>query len=113
LYTRWFHRWGLLAGWAAGMLYGTLAAYNVVNPATGSHFAGSVAIIPVVGELGYIALTAFAVNALIAAVVTVILNAAGVPNGHDETVKADYFADEGDPRIEKRPEKPLEKVPAM
>ena len=24
LYTRWFHRWALLAGWAVGMVYGTL-----------------------------------------------------------------------------------------
>jgi SSS family solute:Na+ symporter len=111
LYTRWFHSWGLLAGWAGGMLYGTVAAYSVVSPATGNHFAGSLSLIPVVGELGYIALTAFAVNALTAAVVTVALNAAGVPHGHDETVKADYFADEGDPRVERRPEKPLEKVP--
>ena len=23
LYTRWFHRWALLAGWAVGMVYGT------------------------------------------------------------------------------------------
>ena len=35
LYTRWFHRWALLAGWAVGMVYGTLAAYGVANPATG------------------------------------------------------------------------------
>ena len=110
LYTRWFHRWGLLAGWIGGMYYGTMAAYNVVNPVTGNHFAGSVALIPVMGELGYIALTAFALNALIAAVVTVILNAAGVPHGHDETVKADYFADEGDPRVERRLDKHLEPV---
>ena len=102
LYTRWFHRWALLAGWAGGMLYGTIAAYNVVNPATGNHFAGSVSTIPVLGELGYIALTAFAVNTLIAGVATFILDATGAPRGHDETVKADYFADEGDPRVEKR-----------
>ena len=25
LYTRWFHRWALLAGWAVGMVYGTVA----------------------------------------------------------------------------------------
>jgi SSS family solute:Na+ symporter len=110
LYTRWFHHWGLLAGWAGGMLYGTVAAYNLVNPATGNHFAGSVAMIPVIGELGYIALTAFAVNALIAAVFTVILNVAGVPHGPDETVKSDYFADEGDPRVERRLGKELEPV---
>ena len=28
LYTRWFHRWALLAGWAAGMGYGTYLAYD-------------------------------------------------------------------------------------
>ena len=70
LYTRWFHRWGLLAGWAGGMLYGTITAYNVINPATGNHFAGSLSLIPVIGQMGYIALTAFAINALIAAVFT-------------------------------------------
>jgi solute:Na+ symporter, SSS family len=102
LYTRWFHRWGLLAGWVVGMVYGTLTAYNVVNPATGNHFAGSLSLIPVIGQLGYIALTAFGINTIIATVVTIILAAAGVPHGHDETSKDDYLADEGDPRVEKR-----------
>ena len=32
LFTRWFHRWALLAGWAVGMVYGTIAAYNVRSP---------------------------------------------------------------------------------
>src|SRR5215467_636507 len=50
LYTRRFHAWGLLTGWAVGMVYGTMAAYNVVNPATGNHFAGSVAAIPLIGR---------------------------------------------------------------
>jgi SSS family solute:Na+ symporter len=103
LYTRWFHRWGLLAGWAGGMLYGTITAYNVINPATGNHFAGSLSLIPVIGQMGYIALTAFAINALISAVFTALLNVAGVPHGRDETTDGDYFADEGDPRLEKRP----------
>jgi SSS family solute:Na+ symporter len=102
LYTRWFHRWGLLAGWAGGMLYGTIVAYNVINPATGNHFAGSLSLIPVIGQTGYIALTAFAINALLAAVFTVILDLAGVPHGQDETIEEDYFADEGDPRVQKR-----------
>ena len=101
LYTRWFHRWGLLAGWAAGMIYGTLAAYNLVNPVTGNHFAGSVSMIPVIGQMGYIALTAFTINALVAAAMTVVLGLAGVPHGDDETIEADYLADEGDPRVEK------------
>ncbi len=97
LYTRWFHPSGLLFGWVAGMWYGTNAAYNVVNPATGAHFGGSVALIPMIGKLGYIALNAFALNAIVSAVLTVILNAMKVPSGSDETRKADYFADEGDP----------------
>ena len=83
LYTRWFHGWGLLAGWAAGMLYGTVTAYNLVNPVNGNHFAGSVAMIPVIGELGYIALTAFALNVIVAAAVTAVLTAMKVPHGRD------------------------------
>ena len=101
LYTRWFHRWGLLAGWAVGMLYGTYTAYNVVNPVTGAHFGGSLANIPGIAQMGYIAMTAFILNLVIAAVVSAVLNAMKVPNGVDETIKGDYFADAGDPRVEK------------
>src|SRR6476619_7142535 len=101
LYTRWFHRWALLAGWAVGMVYGTLAAYNVTNKATGAPFAGSVANMPVVGQLGYIAVTAFAFNVVVAAVLTLVLRALKAPEGQDETIPADYFADAGDPKVEK------------
>jgi len=45
-----------------------------------------------------------AINAVLAAVFTVILNAAGVAHGQDETNTEDYFADEGDARVEKRRE---------
>ena len=89
------------------MIYGTVTAYNLVNPATGNHFAGSLAMIPVIGQLGYIALTAFAINALLAAAVTVVLNLVNVPDGRDETIATDYLADEGDPRAEKRVEHTL------
>jgi SSS family solute:Na+ symporter len=105
LYTRWFHPWGLLAGWAGGMVYGTLTAYRVINPVSGTHFAGSLSVIPVIGEMGYIALTAFAANALIATLLTAILNVARVPQTPDETTMDDYFADEGDPRVEKHRER--------
>ena len=101
LYTRWFHRWGLLAGWAVGMVYGTITAYNVINPATKAHFGGSLEIIPSIGKMGYIATTAFAINVIVAVVLTVVLNAAKVSPGTDETIKGDYFADAGDPRVEK------------
>jgi SSS family solute:Na+ symporter len=102
LYTRWFHRWALIAGWAVGMVYGTVAAYNVVKPTPGGgsqHFAGSVALIPGLAQLGYIAMTAFAINVIVAVVATLVLGALKTPTGIDATIKGDYFADEGDPRV--------------
>ena len=101
LYTRWFHRWGLLAGWAVGITYGTWQAYQVINPVTGEHFGGSLAEIPAIGDLGYIAMTAFALNLLVTVLVTLALNAAKVSNGRDATVPGDYFADADDPRVQK------------
>jgi len=102
LYTRWFHRWALIAGWAVGMIYGTAAAYNVVKPTLGGgtqHFAGSLALIPVLAQLGYIALTAFVINVIVATAATFVLRALKTPAGIDTTIKGDYFADEGDPRV--------------
>ena len=49
LFTRWFHRWALLAGWAVGMVYGTFAAYGVASP-TQKHFGGSSKEIPGIGR---------------------------------------------------------------
>jgi SSS family solute:Na+ symporter len=83
------------------MVYGTYEAYKVVNPVTGQHFGGSLAAIPGLGDMGYVALTAFAINLVIAVVLSLILNAAKVDNGADETTTGDYFADAGDPRVEK------------
>jgi SSS family solute:Na+ symporter len=90
LYTRWFHRWALLTGWLAGMIYGTLAAYNVSN-ATASHWAGSSDI--VFGHSIYIGITAIIINIVIAVVLTPILRAARVPEGADETLPHQYTAD--------------------
>ncbi|HSF37332.1 MAG TPA: sodium:solute symporter [Nocardioides sp.] len=101
LFTRWFHRYGLLVGWAVGMVYGTVGAYNVKNPVTGKAFGGSLDNIPGIGEMGYIALTAFVINVVIAAALTVALRAANVSNGSDETIAFDYFADADDPRVQK------------
>ncbi|AOP51581.1 sodium:solute symporter [Streptomyces lydicus] len=95
LFTRWFHRWALLAGWAVGMLYGTLAAYGVASP-TQKHFGGSSAEIPGIGEIGYIGLTAFVLNVVVTVVLTFALRAAKAPDGVDETSPADYTADAGD-----------------
>jgi SSS family solute:Na+ symporter len=101
LFTRWFHRHALLVGWAVGMVYGTVGAYNVKNPVTGKAFGGSLDNIPGIGEMGYIAMTAFVINVVVATLLTFALRAANVPNGRDETIPFDYFADADDPRVQK------------
>jgi solute:Na+ symporter, SSS family len=99
LFTRWFHRWALLAGWAVGMVYGTVAAYGVASP-TQKHFGGSAKEIPGIGEIGYIGLTAFVLNVVVTVVLTFVLKALKAPDGVDETSPADYTADAGDPGVQ-------------
>ena len=102
LFTRWFHRWALLAGWAVGMVYGTVAAYNVASPTNPGqkHFGGSNAEIPGIGEMGYIGLTAFVLNVAVTVVLTFVLKALKAPEGVDETKAEDYTADAGDPGVQ-------------
>ncbi|TRV76267.1 sodium:solute symporter family protein [Streptomyces sp. 130] len=103
LFTRWFHRWALIAGWAAGMVYGTLAAYGVASPnGSQQHFGGSSKEIPGLGEIGYIGLTAFVLNVVVVVVLTFVLNAVKAPAGSDETSPADYTADAGDPGVQQK-----------
>jgi SSS family solute:Na+ symporter len=90
LFTRWFHRWALLAGWFAGEIYGTIAAYNVHN-ATTSHWAASSDI--VFGHTIYIGISALVINLVIAVVLTPILKAVRAPEGADETLPHQYTAD--------------------
>jgi SSS family solute:Na+ symporter len=99
LFTRWFHRWALLAGWAAGMIYGTVVAYGFCTQCTTRAFANPLAIVPLIGKAGYIGLTAFVVNVVVAVVLTLVMRAAKVSNGTDLTVQSDYFADRGDPGV--------------
>ncbi|HEY6745389.1 MAG TPA: sodium:solute symporter, partial [Mycobacteriales bacterium] len=103
LYTRWFHRYGLLAGWAVGMIYGTVIAYQQSSPAT-KHFGASLDEVPFIGDKGYIAMTAFVLNLIVAALVTLALRAAHVREGEDATEPSDYHADTGDPRVSDLPE---------
>jgi len=49
-----------------------------------------------------------AVNLLVAVVVTLILRAMKTPDGVDGTQPDDYFADEGDPRLERERTRPDE-----
>lgn len=99
LYTRWFHRWALFAGWAAGIIYGTIAAYNVVNPVTKANFGGPIAAIPGTSVQVYIAVVAFAINLIVAAVLSLVFRAMKVPDGKDITRNSDYGADEDDPKV--------------
>jgi solute:Na+ symporter, SSS family len=93
LYTRWFHRWALLAGWAVGMLLGTYMAYIQTSP-TNPHFASSTYILhlPFDGGAfaGYAALYAFIANLVVAAVLSLLFNAMKVSNGKDTTTATDY-----------------------
>ena len=90
LYTRWFHRYALIAGWAVAMAYGTIQAYRT-SSSVQSHFATSSA--PVFGHITYIAIVALILNVAVTAVFTVIFRKAGVQDGWDETKPADYIAD--------------------
>jgi solute:Na+ symporter, SSS family len=81
LYTRWFHRWALLAGWLAGMVIGTGMAID-------NSFKGSTYV--VFGINAYEAIWAFLANLVVAIVGTVILRALHAPEGTDETVDEDY-----------------------
>ena len=87
LYTRWFHRWALLAGWVVGMVSGTAMAAS-------QHFTS---IYPLqIGGMdlrGYGALYAFIANVVVSVVVSAVLNALGVARGRDETVESDYVQD--------------------
>ncbi|EFL02557.1 MULTISPECIES: monocarboxylate uptake permease MctP [Streptomyces] len=98
LFTRWFHRWALLAGWAAGMAYGTWAAWSTSSP-TQDHFGGSSKEIPGLGEIGYIGMTAIVLNLVVTVVLTFVLRAFKAPEGVDETRPSDYVADAGDPGV--------------
>jgi solute:Na+ symporter, SSS family len=108
LYTRWFHRWALLLGWAAGMVYGTVEAYRqqvpvvvtklvngqAVTSVTGTrHFGSPLGNFPFTDTKVYIAGTALVINLIVAIVVTLVLRAAKAPAGTDETEPADYYAD--------------------
>ncbi len=90
LYTRWFHRWALIIGWAAAMVYGTVEAYR--TPGNGQlHFGSSTA--PILGHIIYIAIAAFVLNLVITIVLTLIFHAVKLPAGVDETQPGQYDAD--------------------
>ncbi len=115
LFTRWFHRGGLLAGWAAGMGAGMWMLYEIPNAATKrAHFGGSAFPLSNLGfdtpKTVYVGFIAVVLNLLVTAIVTLILRAAKVADGFDGTIESDYTADEGDPRLENARTNPDELV---
>ncbi len=114
LYTRWFHRWALLLGWAAAMVWGTITAYQqkvpndkiklvdgkpVIEHHGQRHFGSSVANFPFTHVTLYIAVSALVINIVIAVVVTVLLRAVKAPGGADETEPDDYYSDAVSPEV--------------
>jgi SSS family solute:Na+ symporter len=104
LYTRWFHRGALIAGWAAGMIAGFWMLYITPNPATKrEHFGGSAFALSHLGfdtkVTVYTGFLAVLLNLVVAILVTLVLRATKTPDGPDATTGDDYLADEGDPRL--------------
>jgi SSS family solute:Na+ symporter len=92
LYTRWFHRWALLAGWVAGMAWGLWMLHSIPNLTTtiAALELGKLSILgwePFAGSTmqiypGFLALVG---NLVVATVFTLVLRLMGVSNGTDET----------------------------
>ncbi|MEP6599837.1 MAG: sodium:solute symporter [Actinomycetota bacterium] len=114
LYTRWFHRWALLAGLAVGLVYGTVVAYHQTVPNAKTHlvngkpvktveglrhFGSSLAKFPFTDTKLYIAITAFLLNVLVAVVLTLVLRAMKAPAGRDATEPGDFYSDSASPEV--------------
>jgi SSS family solute:Na+ symporter len=106
LYTRWLHRWALVAGWVAGMGYGLYLLYLIPNPAAGrAHFGGSALVMEKIAVFGwhpfagstvqiYVGFPAILLNLLVTVLVTFVLRAFRVAEGADGTQPTDYHVDE-------------------
>ncbi|QUQ70112.1 solute:Na+ symporter, SSS family [Kutzneria sp. CA-103260] len=111
LYTRWLHRWGLVAGWIVGMGWGLYLLYTIPNPANGHlHFGGSALALGNLSLFGwhpfagsavqiYVGAVALVANLVVAVVVTLIARQAKWFNGVDATNRDDYDADDGHPKL--------------
>jgi SSS family solute:Na+ symporter len=111
LYTRWLHRWGLIAGWFVGLGWGLYLLYTIPNPANGHlHFGGSALALGNLSLFGwhpfagstvqiYVGAVALIANLVVAVIVTVIARQAKWFNGLDQTNREDYSAEDGNPKL--------------
>jgi SSS family solute:Na+ symporter len=88
VFTRWFHPWALVAGWAAGMASGTAMAVSLglkssVYPLHLPAFLGGTYAM-------YAAVPALLLNLLVSVVLTLIFRAAKIDNGTDVTDASAY-----------------------
>jgi solute:Na+ symporter, SSS family len=108
LFSRWFHRGGLIAGWVVGMAVAVTLLYQI--PKLGpdgtvvkAHFGGSGYPLSKLGLDTQISLwagiIAIAVNLVVTVLVTLALRAMKVDGGVDGTRRSDYFAEAGDPGV--------------
>ncbi len=117
LYTRWIHRWALIAGWAAGMVVGFWTTYQIEQKIFTSpteftvkkeHFGGSAFPLEKLGfetdKLIYAGFLALLANLVVCVLATLVLRAMKVPDGEDVTKTSEYFADSDDPRLRDLPE---------
>jgi SSS family solute:Na+ symporter len=111
LYTKWLHRWALVAGWAVGMAWGMYLLYLIPNPATGRvHFGGYALALDKLNIFGwqpfegslvqiYVGFVALVANLVVALVVTLVIRRMNVSNGDDDTTGEDYHVDEHDENL--------------
>jgi solute:Na+ symporter, SSS family len=110
LFTRWYHRWALLAGLVVGLVAGAVMLYQI--PQLGprgivlrQHFGGTGWPLAHLGWHTrvsiYAGVVALAVNLALATVATPVLRLLRIPDGVDSTRPADYHADVGDPTIQR------------
>jgi SSS family solute:Na+ symporter len=118
LYTRALHAWGLIAGWAVGMIAGLYMLYNTANAVTGkAHFGGAQYKLSNISFFGDTKLTvytgaiALALNLIVAIVVSLVLRG-GRDRFEDRTQPDDYVVEAGDPGVKDIEPAPEEPVPA-
>jgi SSS family solute:Na+ symporter len=105
LYTAWFHRWALLAGWAVGLGSGLLMLYDTPNPLREKeHFGGPLYPLSKLGidsdSVIYTGLIAVLANLAVVVVGSFVLRAVKAPAGVDSTHETDYHVEAGDPQVD-------------